>query len=77
MKPKRCIVWSTNRDINLNDPFERKWYIAQVLTYGRAEDVASLDWLEVERIPPELNLPKDVRMLWEEYFNAQKQGDNS
>jgi hypothetical protein len=68
MQPKRYIVWSKN-DIDLTDPWQRKWYIQQVLTHGRAEDVAELDWEEIERLLPELNLPKEVRSLWEDYFN--------
>ena len=68
MQPKRYIVWSKN-DIDLTDPWQRKWYIQQVLTHGRAEDVAELDWEEIERLLPELNLPKEVRCLWEDYFN--------
>jgi len=72
MKPKRYIVWSTNKELNLDDPFQRRWYITQVLTYGRAEDISELDWDEIKKILPELNLPKEVRMLWEDYFNAQK-----
>jgi len=73
MKPKRYIVWSTNKEIDLNNPGQRKWYIQQVLTHGRAEDVAELDWDEVRRLLPELRLPERVRRLWEDYFkNAQR-----
>ena len=68
MQPKRYIAWSKN-DIDLTDPWQRKWYIQQVLTHGRAEDVAELDWEEIERLLPELNLPKIIRSLWEDYFN--------
>ncbi|MBI5166243.1 MAG: hypothetical protein HY998_00695 [candidate division NC10 bacterium] len=72
MKPKRYIVWSTDKEIDLNDPWQRKWYINQVLTYGRAEDIAELDWDEVRRLLPELNLPLRVRRLWEDYFEYAK-----
>lgn len=68
MKPKRYIVWSKD-EIDLNDPWQRKWYIQQVLTHGRAEDIAELDWNEIKQLLPELNLPKEVRRLWEDYFN--------
>ena len=71
MKPKRYIVWSTDKEINLNDPWQRKWYIEKVLSHGRAEDIAELDWNEIKRLLPALNLSKDVRRLWENYFNAQ------
>ena len=71
MQPKRYIVWSKN-DIDLADPWQRKWYIQQVLTHGRAEDIAELDWVEIKMLLPELNLPKEVRSLWEDYFNAKR-----
>ena len=72
MKPKRYIVWSTNKEIDLSDPWQRKWYIKQVLTHGRAEDIAELDWDEVRRLLPELNVPKRVKRLWEDYFEYAK-----
>jgi hypothetical protein len=68
MQPKRYIVWSKN-EIDLADPWQRKWYIQQVLTHGRAEDIAELDWEEIKRLLPELNLPKEIRSLWEDYVN--------
>jgi len=67
MKPKRYIVWSKT-EIDLSDPWQRKWYISQVLTHGRAEDVAELDWQEVKSILKEINLPASVRRLWEDYL---------
>ncbi len=75
MRPKRYIVWSKDQ-IELHDPFQRKWYIKQVLTYGRTEDIIALDWDEVKRLLPELDLPLHIRRLWENYFNAQVQGNN-
>ena len=72
IKPKRYIVWSTDKEIDLDDPFQKKWYIEQVLSHGRTEDVRELDWEEIRALLPELNLPKDVRNLWEAYFHAHK-----
>jgi hypothetical protein len=69
MRPKRYLVWSKN-DIDLEDPFQHKWYIRQVLINGRAEDVASIDWDEIKTYLPELNLPANINRLWESYFNA-------
>ncbi len=69
MKPKRYIVWS-KKDIDLDDPWQRKWYISQVLAHGRAEDIAELDWEEVKSILKEIALPPAVRKLWEDYFGA-------
>lgn len=64
---KRYIVWS-RRVVDLTDPWQRRWWIQQVLQYGRAEDVAALDWEEVRQLLPELQLPLRVRLLWEGYF---------
>lgn len=40
--------------------------------FGRAEDVAQLDWKEIRSILPELQLPQEVRRLWEDYFEHSK-----
>jgi hypothetical protein len=69
MKPPRHLVWSKS-EIDLNDPFQKEWYIRQVLTHGRAEDVARLDWEEIKRLLPRLNLPREVAQLWELIFAA-------
>ena len=68
MKPQRYIVWSTDT-IDLDDPYQKKWYYQQVLTKGRTEDIQELDWEEIRELLPELNLPHEVRRLWEKYFN--------
>jgi len=64
---KNRIVWS-KREIDLSDPWQRRWWISQVLTHGRAEDIAALDWDEIRRLLPDLNLPPLIRRLWEDYF---------
>jgi hypothetical protein len=69
MKPKRYIVWSTNKEIDLNDSQQRKWYFQQVLLHGLTEDIAKLDWDEIQSLIPELNLSKDVSRLWRHYFS--------
>jgi len=71
IKPKRYIVWSTERDIDLSDPWQRRWYIKQVLVSGRAKDVADLDWEEIRNILYKLELPEDIKSLWEDYFASQ------
>lgn len=68
MKPKRYIVWSTNKEIDLNDPNQRKWYLEEVLSHGRAEDIAELDWNEIQKLLPSLRLPEHILRLWEDYF---------
>lgn len=60
IRPKRYIVWSTNKEIDLSDPWQRKWYIGEVLSNGRAEDIAELDWDEVRKLLPELKDRKSV-----------------
>ena len=72
IKPKRYIVWSTDKEIDLNNPWQKKWYIKQVLMYGRAEDIAELDWEEVKKLLPELDLPEHIKSLWEHYFASKK-----
>jgi hypothetical protein len=72
IKPKRYIVWSTDKEIDLSNPWQKKWYIKQVLTNGRAEDVAELDWEEIKNLLPELELPEDIKSLWEDYFASKK-----
>lgn len=73
IKPKRYIVWSMDKEINLNDPFQRKWYIQQVLTYGRTEDIIELDWEDVRRLLPELRLSETIKALWKRYFASKGQ----
>ncbi len=67
--PPRYIVWSTDQ-VDLADPFQRKWYLRQVLTHGRAEDIAGLDLEEVARLLDDLNLPPHVHSLWEFFLDG-------
>lgn len=71
-QPKRYIVWSTNKKIDLKDSFQRKWFIKQVLAYGRAEDIAQLNWDEIRELLLELDLREDIKALWENYFYGEK-----
>ena len=61
------IVWSTDR-LDLSDPFVKRWYVQQVLHHGRMEDLRSLDLHDVKDLLPQLNLPPEVRRLWEAFF---------
>jgi len=65
--PPRHIVWSTD-NVDLSDPFQRKWYIRQVLLHGRAEDIRSLDLEEVARLLDELYLPPHLARLWRTFL---------
>ena len=69
MKPKGHIVWS-KRELDLNDEWQRRWYLKQVLLHGRSEDIRRLDWDEIRGLYTELDLPRDVRRVWERYFHA-------
>lgn len=65
--PPRHIVWSTNQ-VDLSDPFQRRWYLRQVLTHGRAEDIRSLDLEEIRSELDELDLPPEVYSLWKSFL---------
>ena len=71
MRAKRYMVWSTD-EVDLSDPFQKKWYLKQVLTHGRAEDIAGLDWDEVRDLLADLDLPAEIASLWREYFDARE-----
>jgi hypothetical protein len=68
------IVWSTDR-LQLNDPFQRRWLLQQILTRGRAEDIRKLNLDEIVLELDNLNLPEEVYSLWKryvEYRNVRK-----
>jgi len=67
IRPPRYIVWSTN-EADLNDPFQRRWYIRQVLLYGREQDVRQLDKAELATLIDELHLPEPISQLWKRYL---------
>ena len=67
ISPPIHIVWSTDR-LDLADPFQRKWYVRQIIEHGRAEDVATLDLDEVTRVLDELNLPPHLYSLWSQFL---------
>jgi len=67
LHPPTYIVWSTDQ-IDLSDPFQHRWYIQQVLTHGRAEDIRALNLDEIAAIFDEIILPEDVRSLWQRFL---------
>ena len=67
IRPPRHLVWSADT-VNLDDPFQRRWYIRQVLVHGRAEDVRALDLDEVARLLDALNLPEHLYRLWNAFL---------
>jgi hypothetical protein len=67
--PQRHIVWSTDQ-IDLSDPFQRRWYLRQVLIHGLSEDIRRLDLAEIKRELANLDLPPEIFSLWKSYFMA-------
>ena len=67
--PPPHIVWSTDR-IDLSDPYQRRWYLRQVLTHGRAQDIRNLDLEEIRRDLEELELPPEVYSLWKSFLTT-------
>ena len=63
----RHIVWSTDA-LDLSDPFQRTWYLRQVLMHGRAEDIRALDLDEVARRLDDLDLPPAIYDLWRRFL---------
>ena len=71
MQTKRHIVWS-KKEIDLNDDFQKRWYMQQVLTYGRAKDIQELNLEEIKENLHYITLPREVKKLWKNYFNAER-----
>jgi hypothetical protein len=67
--PPPHIVWSTD-SLDLADPFQRQWYIQQVLLHGRAQDIRRLDLEEVASLLDDLNLPPHIYRLWKAFLEA-------
>lgn len=65
----RYIIWSTDQ-VDLSDPFIRKWYLRQVLLHGLEKDISALDLDEVEDILKELSLPANIYNLWKRFLEA-------
>ncbi len=71
IRPPKYIAWSTEQ-VDLDDLFQRKWYIRQVLTHGLDEDIRSLANDEVARLLDELDLPPDIYSLWSRFLAARR-----
>jgi len=67
VNPPRHIVWSTD-SLDLDDPFQRRWYYRQVLLHGREEDVRTLDLSELAELLDDLDLPRDVESIWRAFL---------
>jgi hypothetical protein len=71
ISPPRHIVWSTDR-VDLADPFQRKWYVRQVIEHGRAADIARLDLDDVAELLDDLNLSPHLHRLWADFLEARR-----
>jgi len=71
LRPPAYIVWSTDQ-IDLSDPFQHRWYIQQVLTHGRAEDIRALKLDEIAAALDDIVLPDDVRSLWQRFLETRR-----
>ena len=71
LRPPTYIVWSTDR-VDLSDPFQRRWYMQQVLTHGRVEDIGKLDLEEVAANLDDLTLPEYIRNLWQRFLEFRR-----
>lgn len=67
LHPPIYIVWSTDQ-VDLLDPFQHRWYIQQVLTHGREEDIRTLKLDEIAAVLDDIILPEDVRSLWQRFL---------
>ena len=67
--PPRHIVWSTD-EVDVADPFQRRWLLKQVLTHGTAADIRHLDLEEVAQQIDHLKLPADIERLWRTFLKS-------
>jgi len=63
----RHIVWSTD-ELDLHDPFQKRWLLRQILMHGTAQDIRALDYKEIKKQLADLDLPKDIDSLWRRYL---------
>jgi hypothetical protein len=71
--PPRHIAWSTDR-VDLADPFQRRWYLRQLLLHGRAEDLRGLDLDDLARELDALQLPIEIYSLWKRRLERRDAG---
>ncbi len=72
---KKYIFWSVKPEkLDISEPWTRRWYLKQVLTYGKFKDIACLDFEEIKSSLDKMDLPKEIDQLWRHYFGEQKIG---
>ncbi len=60
ISPPRHITWSTDL-FDLADPFQRNWYMRQIIEHGKAKRGLDLD--KFARLLDKLNLPPYLHSL--------------
>jgi hypothetical protein len=70
--PPRHLVWSTDH-LDLTDPFQRRWFLQQTLTHGKAEDIRRLNIEDVSNEIDQLKLPKDIERLWRDFLKSRNE----
>ena len=64
------LVWDyAVPDAEHQDEAFRRWYIARVLTRGRAEDIRAVGLPTIRAYLPHLMLPARIRRFWEWYLS--------
>ncbi len=71
--PPRHVVWSTDQ-VDINDPFQRRWLLQQTLIHGRAEDIRNLKLREIALELDSLRLPEEIYSLWKRYLEYRHVG---
>lgn len=65
------ITWFNDpRRMNLRDPRQKREWLQMVLRRGTTQDIQKLNLKEVRRFLPRLNLPPEVKALWQNYFSC-------
>lgn len=69
ISPPHHLVWST-AEIDVADPFQRRWLLQQTLIHGTADDIRRLDLDEVAQQIDYLQLPVNIERLWRTFLKA-------
>jgi hypothetical protein len=62
------LVWDYDLPAEEQSEAFRRWYIARVLTRGRAEDIRAIGLRTIYAYLPHLVLPARIARFWEWYF---------
>ena len=69
LRKLKHIVWYADlMKLDFNHPFVKKWWMEQVLVHGTINEIKELDYKEIQKSLPQLNLPGEIKGMWEDYF---------